>query len=121
MAAVPLIRRFTRAAPGALDTFALAVDEETGLTFIRITSPNVILDMVNDPNPAAGARYEIRIIKGGIDTGRRIYSLSIDPMSAGRIAVGPITLGPGDYSFSVAQRAGALAAYSFIVKFARAP
>lgn len=117
----PLIRRFTRVLPLALNAFVLATDDETALTFIRITSNNAILDVLSSPQPAAGVNYVIHVWKNGIDTGRRFYSEQLDPASAGRIAVGPIGLSPGDYFFNVAQTLGVLAAYSFVVKLANAP
>jgi len=117
----PLIRRITRILPIALGAFIYAVDDETGFPFIRVNNGNAILDFLNDPDPAAGLTYQINIIKNGIDTGRRIFSTSISPLSAGRVMIGPIKLSVGDYSFAVAQTAGALAAQSFIIKFAAAP
>ncbi|MCI0527892.1 MAG: hypothetical protein L0Y56_10690 [Nitrospira sp.] len=113
----PLVRRFTRALPAALDTFANATDDITGLTFVKIAQKNKIVDMVNDPDPAAGLRYENQFTKEGIQTGRGFFSTSLSSASAGRIDPGGINLSMGNYFFSVAQRAGALAAYSFIVKF----
>lgn len=117
----PLIRRITRILPIALGALVYAVDDETGFAFIRMTKPNAILDMVNDPDPVAGLTYQVNVIKDGIDTGRRVFSTSISPLSAGRMSIGPIHLSPGDYSFAVAQTAGALAAQSFVIKFAGAP
>lgn len=121
MSGPPAIRRFTRAAPGALNVFAFATDDETGLTFVRITGQNAILDMAVAPANAAGINHVINIVKNGVDTGRRVYTVTIDPASAGRVAVGPILLSPGDYYFNVSQTLGALTAVSFIVKFARQP
>jgi hypothetical protein len=120
-AGAPIIRRFTRAAPGALNVFAFATDDETALTFVRISKNNTMLDVVSAPQPAAGINYTIQLWKNGVDTGRRFYSVTIDPASAGRIAVGPISLSAGDYYFNVSQTLGALAAYSFIIKLATAP
>lgn len=114
----PLIRRYTRAAPAALNTFAFATDDVTALTFTRIPAPNQILDMVNDPDPAAGLTYIIEVTKEGVPTGRRIPTTGISPASAGRIAVGPVGLSPANYGYSVAQSAGALTATSFVVKYA---
>lgn len=117
----PIIKRFNRAAPAALNAFAPATDQETGLTFLRINGSNVLLDVVNSPDPAAGLTYQINIWKNGIDTGRRIFSEAISAASAGRMTVGAIGLSQGDYYFQVAQTAGALTAYNFIVKLAKAP
>ena len=116
----PMFRRFTRAAPGALDVFAFATDDVTALTFYQLAQANQILDMVSDPAPAAGVAYEIALFKNGIDTGRHFFSRSLDPASAGRVAVGPVDVSPGQLQFNVAQRLGALAAYSFVVKLLRA-
>ena len=113
----PLIRRYTRAVPAALDVFVNATDDVTSLSFTRIPSPNSILDILNDPDPAA-LRYEIRLQKEGIETGRGFFTTSLNPASAGRVAVGPINISPANYMYAVAQRAGALTATSFIVKYA---
>lgn len=117
----PLIRRYTRAAPGALNVFALMTDDETGLTFVYITKPNVIEDIVSSPQNAAGINHVINILKNGVDTGRRLYSTSLDPASAGRMPVGPIALSPGLYSFNCSQTLGALTAYSVQIRFRTEP
>lgn len=104
--------------PLALDAFLNATDDITAQAFARIPNPNAIQDIVSDPNPAAGVRYEIQLTKEGIQTGRGFFSGSLNPDSAGRMAVGPINLSPANYYYSVAQRLGALTAYSFLVKYA---
>jgi hypothetical protein len=114
---VPIIRRFT-ATVSALSTAYNATDNESSLTFVRVTKPNAILDIVSSPAPTSGNYYTIKLKKNFVDTGRRFYSTALDPSSAGRIAVGPIGLGPGDYTFEVTQTAGTAANYSFEVKFA---
>ena len=116
----PLFRRFTAAAPAALNVFAFVPDDITALTFYQLVSNNALLDMVNDPTNAAGIRHEIVMFKNGLDTGRHWFTDSLDPASAGRVAVGPVDIiGPSQLQFSVGQRAGALTAYSFLVKLAR--
>ena len=114
----PLIRQYNVAAPAALNTFAFATDDVTSLTFTRIPTQNQLLDMLNNPDPAAGLTYTIELMKEGISTGRRFMSASLSPASAGRIAVGPIGLSPANYNYNVAQTAGALTATKFIVKYA---
>lgn len=86
-----------------------------------MTNPNMILDMASAPQNAAGVNYTINIFKNGVDTGKRAYSVTMDPASAGRVAIGPLSMSPGDYFFQVAQTLGALTAYSFIAKFAAQP
>jgi len=119
--AAPLIRRFTRAAPGALNVFAFATDDITGLTFIRLARANMLQDLINSPNPAAGLNYNIALTSDGIQTGQNFFSEQLAETSAGRIAVGPIDLLPGNKGFSVSQTLGALTAYSFAAKFAGRP
>jgi len=116
--AAPIFRRWTRAAPGALDVFALATDDITALGFYSTTRTITLQDLVSDPAPGAGVAYEVRLLKNGIPTGRSFFSRSLDPASAGRVAIGPIDIiGPTNMNFDVAQRLGALAAYSFLTKF----
>lgn len=116
-AVIPIFRRWTRAAPAALDAFALATDDlTTPQTFYALAGTRDLQDIVSDPDPAA-LRYEIRLLKNGIDTGRAWFSQGLNAGSAGRVAIGPVTIGAGNVGFSVAQRAGALTAYSFVTKF----
>lgn len=116
----PIFRRWTRAAPAALDVFAFSTDDITNLTFYQINSMNQLQDLVSDPAPGAGVAYEIAAFKNGLDSGRHWFSRSLDPASAGRVAIGPVDIKPGQLQFSVAQRLGALAAYNFLAKFATA-
>ena len=117
----PTIRRITRAAPGALNAFAFATDDQTLLTFLRLSGANQIIDMVNDPDPAAGLLYTIQLWKNTKDTGKRFFSSSMSAASAGRVNIGPIDIMPGDLQFNVAQTLGALTAQSWIIKFLRDP
>lgn len=112
---IPIFRRFTRLLPVALDAFLLATDDITALGFYTLAGTRDLLDIVNSPDPGA-LRYEIRLLKNGIDTGRSWFSDTLNPASAGRVAIGPVAIGAGNISFSVAQRLGALTAYSFVIK-----
>ncbi|MEM2169861.1 MAG: hypothetical protein QW186_08710 [Candidatus Bathyarchaeia archaeon] len=114
----PMIRKF-KATISALNTEVRALDQETNEYQFILTKPNTILDITNSPNPSSGNYYVIRLFKNGVDTGRRFYSEALDPSSAGRMAVGPLDLSPGQYQFRVTQTAGTAADYGFIVKFAR--
>lgn len=118
--AAPIFRRFTRAAPAALDVFAFCTDDVSALTFYQLAGPNALLDLVNDPDPAAGLRYQVSLFRNSLDTGRSWFSNSLSAASAGRVAVGPVDIkGPSQIQLNVAQRAGALTAQSFVVKLAR--
>lgn len=113
--AAPIFRRWTRAAPAALDVFAFATDDITAETNYLLSQVTELQDLVSDPDPGA-LRYEIRLFKNGIDSGRAFFSQGLNPASAGRVAIGPVRMSPGKLSFSVAQRSGALTAYSFVTK-----
>ena len=117
----PIIRRFNRAAPAALNVFQICLDQETGLGQTLMTNiPNAILDIVNSPDPAAGLTYQTNLWKGGKDQGMRFYSEALSAVSAGRQAIGPIDVTKmGVLQFWNAQTLGAVAAYNFIVKFAK--
>ncbi len=117
MSAIPVIKRFTGTV-AALNTDYTMTDDETALTFVNVKAGNVILDIVNDPDPSAGNIYMVSLFVGGKDTGRRFFSTSMSPASAGRINIGPLPLKGGTYQFRVRQTAGTAANYSIIVKFA---
>lgn len=113
----PIFRRFTRAAPGALNVFAFSTDDISTLTFYRMMNNNQLQDVVSDPAPGAGVAYQIEIWKNQISTGRNLFSRTLDPATAGRVAIGPIDIiGPADVGFNVSQVLGALAAYNFAAK-----
>jgi len=116
--AVPIQRRMTRAAPGALNVFALASDDITALTFHQMTKANALIDLFSAPQNAAGINYEIRILANGIEVGPAAFSIASDPASAGRAAIGPVSInGNTQIAYNVAQTLGALTAYSFVVKY----
>jgi hypothetical protein len=115
--ATPIMRRYTRAVPAALNIDAFATDDDTAQGVQQMNQGNAILDMFSAPQPAAGVNYEIRLVKNNIQTGRTFYSVAMDPASAGRSAVGPIDITNGQYGYQVRQVLGALTAYSFVVKY----
>jgi len=115
---VPAIRRYNLPLPTALNTRVRFVDQSTGLTFTHFNAGTVVLDMINDPDPAAGLRYTIFLIKGSVDTGREFFSTGLSAASAGRMSIGPIKIdGPSDLALEGAQTAGALTITSVAVKF----
>lgn len=116
---LPVIRRYTLAAPAALNVFNNTTDDETGQAQFLILTNNAILDITNDPDAAAGLRYEFVLLKNGNQTPVRVFSTTISPTTAGRVAVGPVNMTAGQYIWSGAQRAGALTATSVIVKYAQ--
>lgn len=85
-----------------------------------MATANQLQDLVSDPAPGAGVRYEIHMMKNGIENGRNFFSDGLNPASAGRVAVGPVDLIAGKLQFNTTQRAGAQAAYSYVMKLAKA-
>lgn len=117
------MRQYNRAAPAALNTFALATDQVTGLSVQQLNKDNAIIDYVNAPDPAAGLLYESRLLVNNLEAGPTFFSVNSSAASAGRTIPGPLPIsvqgasGGKQLSYNVAQTAGALTAYSFIVKY----
>jgi len=114
---LPVTKRYTLAAPAALNNFAaLTSDEEPTESSFVLFQDNAINDIVNDPDPAAGLRYEFVMHKNGESTPLRAYSNAISPLTQGRVKVVG-NLSKGKYAIKGAQRAGALTATSILVQF----
>ena len=117
------MRRYTRAAPAALNVFALATDDVTGLSVQQLNKDNAIIDFVNSPDNAAGIDHETRLLVNNLEAGPSFFSTNSSSASAGRTVPGPLPIAVGgaaggkQLSYNVAQTAGAVTAYSFIVKY----
>lgn len=114
---VPIQQRYTRALPGALNVDAPATNDDTTQSVQQLNNDNDIEDMLSSPAPAAGIDYEVRLIKNNVPTGRIYFSNAMNPGSAGRVKIGPVGLSSGQILYQVRQVLGALAAYSFVVKY----
>lgn len=114
---LPVARRYTLAAPAALNTFGNLTDDVTTQAPFTLFVSNELKDIVNDPDPAAGLRYEFRLTKNGNETPVKVFSSAISPTTAGRVAFGPVDMSVGQYIWTGAQRAGALTATSVLVKY----
>lgn len=114
--AVPVVRRYTLATPSALNVFYNTTDDESSQAQFLILQPNAVLDIVNDPDPTSGYRYEIVLNKNGMQTPVRVFSTSISPTTAGRMSY-QVSMSAGNYIWTACQRAGTLTATSFIVKY----
>jgi hypothetical protein len=96
MSMEPIQRQMTNPVVGAPNVPVLLQDVVTGLTFIQLGISNTILDMYNSPDPGAAADfYQYVLQKNSISTGRTFFSTAMSTTSAGRAAVGPIRLAPG--------------------------
>jgi len=114
--ALPVVRRYTSVV-GVINVFNNMTDDKTTLAQFTLFEPNIILDIVNDPDPATGT-YEFRLIKNGAETDVTVFSTSISPVTAGRVAYGPINLSRGQYIWARAPRTVVVIANSIIVKYA---
>lgn len=115
----PIQRRFTKPSAGTIGIQQLMTDDITSLTFLQLQTQNIILDMYNNPDPVATHLYTIELFKNSISTGRNFFDTAMSTASAGRAAIGPITLKAGQVQFGVTQTAGTAAAdMSIVVKFA---
>jgi len=113
----PVNKRFSTPGVGVLGVVQNAVDNETALAFFS-TKPNAIIDFVNDPDPVAGDFYLIALWHGSTDTGKRWFSNSISPLSAGRIRPSPVKLSGGQYQIRITQTAGVAAIHNVLVQLA---
>ena len=122
--AVPLMRSYTTAVVGAINTFALATDDITGLSVQQLNRSNVILDETTASVPVAGDQYQDRLLINGLEAGVTFFSATSDPASAGRVVPGPIPIavagqaGGKQLAYNCSQTAGVNAQYSFLIKYA---
>jgi len=125
--AVPIMRQYTRAAPAvAINVFALATDDVTGLSVQQLNKDNSIVDFVNAVQPLTTVQFQTRLFVNNLEAGPTFFSSNSDPASAGRTVPGPINFSVGgvsggkQLSYSSAQTilGGGLQAYQFIIKYA---
>ena len=119
MSMEPIQRRMSSTVlPTAFNVPSFMQDDQSTLNFIQLSRGNTLLDMYNDPNPTART-YTNELFKNSVSTGRNFFSSSMSTLSAGRAAIGPIRLAPGQLQLSSQQTAGVLAIdNSVVLKFA---
>ena len=120
MSMEPIQRRMQNPLAGALNVPVNLVDQVTGLTFIQLGQPNTILDLYNAVAPAVAAdTYEYGLDKNSISTGRTFFSTAMSTASAGRAAVGPIRLSPGQLQMTGTPTGAAFPALdqNIVIKF----
>ena len=119
MSLEPIQRRMSKPAAGTVNVQSLMTDDITQLTFIQLNRTNTILDMYNDPDPAASVLYTDELFKNSISTGRNFFTSAMSTSSAGRAAIGPIRMSPGQMQLGSTQTAGtAVQSNSVVIKFA---
>jgi len=124
--AVPIMRQYTRVAPGAINVFALATDDVTGLSVQQLNKDNSIVDFVNAVQPLTTVQFQTRLFVNNLEAGPTFFSSNSNPGSAGRTVPGPLNIAVGgasggkQLSYSSAQTiiGGGVQAYQFIIKYA---
>jgi len=104
---LPVQRSYT-VTTAALNVPVNMTDDETGLTQWLILQPNILQDLVMNPDAAAGILLNFTLIKNGNATPVRSYSSSMSPTTQGRVPIGNVSLSNGQYQFSAVQTAGAV-------------
>jgi len=124
---LPVQRRYSVVFPAApvLDVFVNMTDNESNQDQFTILTPNLIIDMVNAPDPDTADLFsegELRLTKNGQETPVRAFTSSISPTSSGRVPLGPVNMSAGSYIWKVAARVAgtgtpASGTYSMLVKY----
>jgi len=116
---LPQIRRYsTGTATGTNNQPEDMKDLLSGEAQFTLFNPNVILDVVNDPDPTSGVLIKYVLLKNGIETPVQFFSSAMNSSSAGRVAQGPVNMSAGQYKFVSIQYAGTAEAKHILVKYA---
>ena len=107
------VQRTYLGTPAALNAPVFMVDQQTFLTL----TPNVLQDVVNNPDPAAGLLYQFTLVKNGNATAVRAFSSAISPTTAGRVPIGPVNMSSGSYQWQMTQTLGAVTATTILVRY----
>ena len=114
--AIPVQRTYT-GTPVALNAPVFMVDQQTLQNNFLTLTPNVLQDVVNNPDPAAGLLYQFTLVKNGNATAVRAFSSAISPTTAGRVPIGPVSMSSGSYQWQCTQQAGAATATTILVRY----
>ena len=120
MSMEPIQRNMANNAAGLAGVPQLLNDQITGLTFIQLSIPNTILDIYNNIQPAGANTYQDELQKNSISTGRVFFSTAMNTASAGRAAVGPLRIAPGQLQMQSTLAAGgapAIGDNNIVIKF----
>ena len=119
------MRQYTFAAPAAINQFALATDDVTGLSVQQLNKDNAIIDYVNAIDPPTGEQFQAQLFINNLQSGPTFFSTNSSSASAGRTVPGPLPIsgdgaaGGKQLSYNVGQTVlgGGVAGYQFIVKY----
>ena len=109
--AVPIMRQYTRAAPAAaINVFALATDDVTGLSVQQLNKDNSIIDFVNAVQPLTTVQFQTRLFINNLEAGPTFFSSNSNAGASGGKQL--------SYSSAQTILGGGLQAYQFIIKYA---
>ena len=111
------VQRTYLGTPAALNAPVFMVDQQTLQNNFLTLTPNVLQDVVNNPDPAAGLLYSFTLVKNGNATAVRAFSSAISPTTAGRVPIGPVNMSSGSYQWQLTQTAGAVTATTILVRY----
>ena len=113
---LPVQRTYTSDG-AALNVTTFMTDNQTGQTNFLTLTPNVLQDLVNSPDPAAGLRYQFTLVKNGNSTSVRAFSDSVSASTAGRVPIGLVNMSSGSYQWSCVQQSGVATATTILVRY----
>jgi len=115
--ALPVQRTYL-GTPIALNAPVFMVDQQTLQNNFLTLTPNVLQDIVNNPDPAGALQYNFTLVKNGNATSVRAFSNAISPLTAGRVPVGPVSMSSGSYQWQCTQvGAGAATPTTILVRY----
>ena len=112
----PVQRTYT-ATPAALNTPIFMLDNQSQQTIFTILAPNQLQDLVMNPDPAAGLLYTFTLFKNVNSTPVIASSPAMSPTTQGRVPVGPVSMSPGQYQWSLVQNLGVLTAQTILARY----
>ena len=82
------MRQYTFAAPAAINQFALATDDVTGLSVQQLNKDNAIIDYVNAIDPPTGEQFQSQLFINNLQSGPTFFSTNSSSASAGLLGNG---------------------------------
>jgi|TARA_R110000824_G_scaffold60376_1_gene161456 hypothetical protein len=117
--ALPVQRTYTIPVAPTLAVPQFMTDNQTGQNNFLILTPNILQDLVMNPDPAAATQvYNFQLVKNGNTTPVRADSPSMSPTTQGRVPIGNVSLSPGNYQWQATQTAGAVAVQTILARYA---
>ena len=107
------------AAPAALNTDVVGVDQDTGVNFFQPRGPNTLLDVKHTADPAAGLLFTVFIRRQQLSRARIGTTGDFLVAFNGRIRPNmPKAIRAGFYQWVEQQNAGALTLQNYIITLA---